>query len=431
VAEEPRKTDLELDVEEYDSDHLLPGRASVLAKHRGPLRLTCLEEIEPQIAKILVTHRGGQLSLPAVRLLSPEVAEILAGYEGRLSLDGLWLLDSLPLAKKLASQWKTQGVTAAYPNLSIEVAENLDLWPPESPRWPPGKTSEEGAKLPIHWAFTSDESTSGLSTEEKQAIEMWRAYSRRRDALVRDVLDSVKQECGLDLTVIEMSGTPSMLSSLAMAEKRFRTSWWITEVAEQPTQGLFYLSDNGIVGPVSWEDMEAATAKELAYYYWDTEKVRRRPRADIFTEMREDWASVSESSGLRWSDMQVGPRDGEKDLRTGHEAAKACLIAAENVAKIVRELVWASSFDTLSRKEEIDSFFDWFERLDDLTEMACFLAPELKALGTIEKLKGRAWGTHQLGEWLHEFRFDCTEDWKRHVRSAINRLSKRPSHGRS
>lgn len=389
---------------EDDSESLSFSHALHLSKYLGPIRLSRLEVLEPEIAHALVGHRGRELSLPAVRLLSPEVAGLLASYDGQLHLDGLWLLDSIPLAEKLAGQWKAQGVSAAYPNVSVEVAEALDLWPPPSLRWPPGKTYEEGAKLPMFWAF-ADKEKSKLSHAEQQALEKWQKYSTRRSELADDVRRNIKKATGVDLLVDEVMGKQSLLAPLVEAEKRFCTAWLIREVVlpqDAESSGWYYINEQAdCVGPITFRELEAATDRPTPHFYWQ----------------------MLDGPGPKISDIQLGPGNC-LDSDSKHErAALACLLAAERYRAVIRELLSFMSDGTLSTYD-IDSLCHHYQKLDVIVECGFELWPALRSIPHVDRFSGRSACVGLLNTLLDENSDDLGIEVRRHVKKWIRRLGK-------
>jgi hypothetical protein len=114
---------------------ITPAVAEVLAKHKGMLLLDGLTTITPEVAEALAKHKG-VLHLNGLTELTPEVAEALAKYQGWLALSGLTELNSVSLARKLASTGESlylDGLTTITPQVYLnglttitpEVAEAL------------------------------------------------------------------------------------------------------------------------------------------------------------------------------------------------------------------------------------------------------------------------------------------------------------------
>lgn len=394
---------------EDDSETLSLSHALRLSKYQGPIRLSRVEVLEPEIAHALVEHRGRELSLPAVRLLSPEVAGLLTGYDGQLTLDGLWLLDSIPLAGKLASQWKAQGVAAVYPNFSVDVAEALDLWPPPSPRWPPGKTFEDGAKLPMLWVL-DDEERSKLSHAEQRALEKWQEYSTRRAELANAVLRDIKNRTGVGLFIDEVMGEPSLLAPIVEAEKRFCTAWVINETVppdDPHSTGWFYINKEAeCVGPITWQELEAAKDRPHPYFYWQN----------------------LDSPGPRISDITIGPRDCDDSDSRDEKAALACLLAGELYTKVIREsLRWTGEYAAefgMPEEETIDLMCRHFLKLEDIVKWGLDLVPALKSIPHVGRLRGRLRGVATLKSILSNKEYDLDANERRHIRKWIRRFEK-------
>jgi len=379
-----------------DSEILSHTHAIQLAKSQAPLRLTRLRKLEPEIAYALVGHRGNELSLPAVHQVSPGVGGILATYKGRLNLDGLMILESVPLAHKLWSQDSTH-----RHDLSVDVATALDQWP---------LFVERQGNL------------SHLKPEERRALgDKWRAYRSRRDELTNGVLEDIKSKTGLTLTIRETTTAPSIASIITDAEKRFGSTWLITHVALPPSRmKWFYIDDNTCqcVGPVIWEQMPHDQGRP--YFCWPESQ-----GAESFTDYWEV-ALLGARNGMPIKNVEIGPPKVNPDLCRYLVAGLSCMIAAEKSAYCIRESL--SLRDYMPDEDFISYACQHLERIDDLRHMACQLAANLSVHPTAASLKGREWGIDLLEGWLDRYESDFSTDEKRHVRKWIRRLSKVPLH---
>lgn len=386
------------------SDSQLTHFTTLLSNGRH-LKFTRLHTITPKLASILTGYPDGALSFPAVRFLLPEVATILASYEGTLRLDGLWMLDSIPLATRLAPLWKAQGCAATIPNITVGVAQAIDLWPPASPRWPPGKTNEEGAKLPLLWTLDR-EAQSRLSEEEQHALQKWLAYHRKRRELTESVIDDAKKATGVELRVIEMSGQPSfvepLLAPLAEAEKRFCTAWRINQITlpiPPDSTGWYFLNDQGeCVGPITWQELEIATSRLRSFFYW----------------------RASDGSGPRMADISIGPRGCEDKDTVLERAGLTYLRAAELHREAIQEVMSLASVDSLTWFD-IDAICRLAE-LDATVERGIALCPTLSDIPNLDHLRGRSYCVALLTDLLDEHADMIDGPLRNHIRKWIRRL---------
>lgn len=393
---------------EDDSETLSVSQAQHCARlvsHGRHLRFTRLQTINSEVAHILTGHPSGALSFPAVRFVLPEVATILASYEGTLHLDGLWILDSIPLATKLTPQWKAQGCAATIPNITVGVAQAIDLWPPASRRWPPGKTNEEGAKLPQLWTLDR-EAQSRLSEEEQHALQKWLAYHRKRRELTESVIDDAKKATGVELRVSEMSGQPSfvepLLAPLAEAEKRFCTAWRINQITlptPPDSTGWYFLNDQGeCVGPITWQELEIATSRLRSFFYW----------------------RASDGSGPRMADISIGPRGCEDKDTVLERAGLTYLRAAELHREALQEVVNLASVDSLT-EFDIDAICRLAE-LDATVDRGIALCPTLSDIPNLDRLRGRSDCVDLLTDLLDEHADMIDGPLRNHIRKWIRRL---------
>ena len=111
---------------------LSPEVAEVLVKPAVGLSFNGLADLSPETAKVLATHEAsptfgyGDLRLGGLKRLSPQAAEALAAHQGMVLLYGLEMLDSVPLAQKLARQWGELrlGLTELSPPIAAELAKH-------------------------------------------------------------------------------------------------------------------------------------------------------------------------------------------------------------------------------------------------------------------------------------------------------------------
>jgi hypothetical protein len=84
---------------------LSPALAKELAKYDGMLAIVGLRELSLEAASALSEYKGPRLSLlgPALEKLSPELAEVISGFDAELELP-LLELNSVALAQKLSRQ---------------------------------------------------------------------------------------------------------------------------------------------------------------------------------------------------------------------------------------------------------------------------------------------------------------------------------------
>ena len=112
---------------------LLPEVAAVLARCEGELLLNGLATLSPEAAAALAHHAPAanfgvaDLSLNGLTRIAPETAAALAAHQGAVALKGLQVLDSPPLAQKLARQWgelQLNGLTTLTPEIAAILATN-------------------------------------------------------------------------------------------------------------------------------------------------------------------------------------------------------------------------------------------------------------------------------------------------------------------
>ena len=421
---------------EDDTETLSVSQAQHFARlvsHGRHLKFIRLQTITAEVAHILTGHPCGALSFPAVRFLLPEVATILASYEGALHLDGLWILDSIPLATKLTPQWKAQGCAATIPNITVGVAQAIDLWPPPSREWPPGKRSKEGWKLPLEaWNRTSPsqpgvfkitrrlepelrmlqlrrlhrEGQSRLSEEEQHALQEWVAYNSKRWELAESVIDDAKKATGVELRVSEMSGQPSfvepLLVPLAEAEKRFCTAWRINQITlptPPDSSGWYFINNQGeCVGPITWRELEATTDLPRPYIYWQ----------------------ATDGSVPRMADISIGPKDYEDRDTVYERAGLTYLRAAELHREALQEVINLASVDSLT-EFDIDSICRLGE-LDATIDRGVALWPLLNGIPNLDHLRGRSFCVDVLSELLEEHADMIDGPLRSHIRKCIRRL---------
>lgn len=104
-----------------------PDVAAVLAEFEGELLILGLRSLSPDVARALAKSRADTVWLHSVTSLDPEAADALAGMPGNLVLSGLVKLDAVPLAKKLAR--RPAVLTLPYlkqigPEVAAALAEN-------------------------------------------------------------------------------------------------------------------------------------------------------------------------------------------------------------------------------------------------------------------------------------------------------------------
>ena len=393
---------------EDDSETLSVSQAQHFARlvsHRRNLKFIRLQTITAEVAHILTGHPSGALSFPAVRFLLPEVATILASYEGTLHLDGLWILDSIPLATKLTPQWKAQGYAATIPNITVGVAQAIDLWPPASPRWPPNKTYQDGARLPLLWTL-DPEAQSRLSEEEQHALQAWLAYHRKRRELVETVVSDAKKATGVVLQVSEIVGQPSfvepLVAPLAEAEKRFCTAWRIDKITlptPPDSSGWYFINNQGeCVGPITWRELEATTDLPRPYIYWQ----------------------AIDGSVPRMADISIGPKDSEDRDTVYERAGLTYLRAAELHREALQEVINLASVDSLT-EFDIDSICRLGE-LDATVDRGVALWPLLNGIPNLDRLRGRSFCVDVLSELLEEHADMIDGPLRSHIRKCIRRL---------
>jgi len=393
---------------EDDSETLSVSQAQHFARlvsHGRNLKFIRLQTITAEVAHILTGHPSGALSFPAVRFLLPEVATILASYEGTLHLDGLWILDSIPLATKLTPQWKAQGCAATIPNITVGVAQAIDLWPPASHRWPPNKTHQDGARLPLLWTLDR-EAQSRLSEEEQHALQAWLAYHRKRRELVETVVSDAKNATGVELQVSEIVGQPSfvepLVAPLAEAEKRFCTAWRIDQITlptPPDSSGWYFINNQGeCVGPITWRELEATTDLPRPYIYWQ----------------------AIDGSVPRMADISIGPKDYEERDTVYERAGLTYLRAAELHREALQEVINLASVDSLT-EFDIDSICRLGE-LDATVDRGVALWPLLNGIPNLDRLRGRSFCVDVLSELLEEHADMIDSPLRSHIRKCIRRL---------
>ncbi len=86
------------------TDEISPEVAVELAKFRGDTLMLGIKSLSPEVATVLAKSKAENVWLHSVTSVSSEAADAVAKLSGNLFLTGLVELDSLPLAKKLASR---------------------------------------------------------------------------------------------------------------------------------------------------------------------------------------------------------------------------------------------------------------------------------------------------------------------------------------
>ncbi len=106
-----------------------PEVAEVLVGIEGALSLNALTELSPETAATLAKHAPAKgfgypdLRLNGLKSISSAAAEALAAHQGKVLLHSLERLDSVPLAQKLARQWGE--LRLGLKELSPEIAAEL------------------------------------------------------------------------------------------------------------------------------------------------------------------------------------------------------------------------------------------------------------------------------------------------------------------
>jgi len=420
------------------SESLTEDHARNLARHTGALQLHRIVSLDVDSAKALVRHKGQFLSLPSVRLLTKEVAETLATYNGRLMLDGLWMVDSVPLAKALSRRWLKNIDNFPYPNLSVSVAEAINKWPEPSKMWPPGMTGAEGAKGlggSDGWRSVTDPEnarvpswriTSGVSVEETRAIKEWLHYSEQRHTRLQAFLDEQNTR-GYGLSIAEapykerspIGNTP--LSELAKYETMFCTRFWITDVRHAPVLlAWFYINtDNKCIGPLTREQFDSAKDKSDPCLYWMKALPMGTPMYMVFDKLTELNNPEADSDNPRISDIRIKRAADSCVPWRAQAAGLACLQAAERLLPEVRDtslFEWKYDF-------EVDFVCKHYQRIDSLMALGVDLCPQLEHIPNVDRFRGRAICIEFLEELLMD-QSDEDSELRPHIKKWIRRLRK-------
>jgi hypothetical protein len=390
--------------------------------------LTLLHDSTPRVAHRRYEQESDPLILSAVRFIPQYIAEIIAWYEGTLYLDGLWLLDSIPLARRLARQWEEQGGEAKYPNITVEVAEALGIWPPPSSMWPPGKTRAEGARS--HLELIADgEFLDSLDSDERYAIEQWGRYSFRRKMKRGEALRKFADRSGTKLLVLENPHLPSSASFLADMEQEFRTTWVIDEVEHPPCPvGWFYISKDGIrIGPVTLTELQAAKDRPSIYIYWQTPlakeyelALRSGPTAECVGSLQESIQKrVMNEASAHIPDItavRVGPPK-FADEQHNEVLGLRCLQLAAQCIKGANRGRWLR----VNTVEGVTALCEESERIEGIVKLGLTLCPPLKSLPNISGLDVRQASIASLHKRLEQGE-SLPDDVRFQIREWLNRL---------
>jgi hypothetical protein len=360
---------------EFDGETISLSQASSLAERPGPLVLSRLLELAPATAQILVKHKGRDLSFPAVwrlsaknaeilaaydgtlrldglTLLMPDAAEKLAEHEGILRLDGLWMLTNVPLATKLALQWRSEGIGAPHANITIAVAEVIDLWPPASEKWPPYRIN----------GFVAG--TVGMP-------EKWEAYRNRRADMIALALVELRAEHALTTDGLDRQRADHFASHVAEVEQRF----FITLAPRYPykkDQVFDYVGTTGdCFGPVSGDKIREVieTLGEECCFYW--------PCGDPDDDY--DWSNKTPTNPIGPSSIQ--------DVRLA-EGIRAKSPFIERMSLLLLQGAWQyvgwlraeyPYFEELATSD-FSCLCEQAESLDKTVELAFSLTPQLRKI---------------------------------------------------
>jgi hypothetical protein len=360
---------------DFDQVTIRLADAKRLANHTGPLVLSQLPELAPAIAEILVTHKGKDLSFPAVSQVSSKTAGILAKYKGTLRLDGvmllgtdtaeslaehegnlrlggLWMLTNEKLARRLATQWRTEKPESEYVNITSEIAEAIDLWPPPSTRWPPYRINGFVAGV--------------IGMDRK-----WKEYSERRADMITLALMELRAEHALTTDGLDRQRAEHLASHVAEVEQRF----FITLAPTYPykkDQLFDYVGTTGdCFGPVSGdkirEVIEALGAE--CCFYW--------PCGDPDDEY--DWSNKSPTNPIGPSSIQ------DVRLAEGIEAKSPFM---ERMSLLLLQGAWQyvswlraehPYFEELATSD-FSCLCEQAESLDKTVELAFSFTPQLRKI---------------------------------------------------
>lgn len=122
-------TDDVADVDPRTVLRLTPAQAAVLAARGGELVLPAVAILPPDVAAALAGHAGPLLDLGGLHALSPEAAEKLSHHKGRLRLGGLRRLTAA-VARHLArteGQLELPGLESLDPDVAALLAQRLSF----------------------------------------------------------------------------------------------------------------------------------------------------------------------------------------------------------------------------------------------------------------------------------------------------------------
>lgn len=86
------------------TNEITPEVAEVLAEFQGDTLILGIKSLSPEVAAVLAKSQAANVWLHSLTAVSPEAAETLGKMRSHLSLTSLSELDSIPLAEKLASR---------------------------------------------------------------------------------------------------------------------------------------------------------------------------------------------------------------------------------------------------------------------------------------------------------------------------------------
>lgn len=398
MADDAEYSKLSVPIED-DSESLSLAHATRLAKHRAPLLLSGLKELEPEIAHILVGHKGHELSLPSLLYITPEVAGILADYEGTLRLDGiallsdaeaerlaehkgtlelggLYMLTSIPLAKKLAIQWRSKREGTIYPNIVVEVAEALDLWPPASDRCP-------GDKPDLLEALFGSSSTPANIRKPYRTMGLeyqWKRYRNQRHDLLDAALRAIRDEYTLVSDGLDVRRVENMPARLTEVENRFCIT--LAPTFPYKEDELFdYVDQAGnCLGPFT-----ADTLKEIIQtlgtawcFYWPCgdpddsyDRSKKAPHNPIGPTLLSDVC-------LAVGSHSTVPFLGRTSLRLLQAWSDYLVWFFENIDCHLNEST-----------QDFDWMCDQAESMDNIAELAFTLTPQLREIPVELNIRGR------------------------------------------
>lgn len=111
---------------------LSPEVAEVIVKPERALSLNGLTDLSPELAAVLAKHppsktfASADLRLHGIKSLTPQAAEALAAHQGKILFHHLEVLDSVPLAQKIARQWGEirLGLKTLTPEIAAELSKH-------------------------------------------------------------------------------------------------------------------------------------------------------------------------------------------------------------------------------------------------------------------------------------------------------------------